>query len=74
MKNSTSLKQSECNVRFLMIAVPWTWVLYFAWVRHWVVGTFAVYMSVSLLFDAWNIWMIRREAKKDPEFLKKKVS
>ncbi len=49
------------------------WILYFVWLRYWVVAVIAAFMSLGLLMDAWNIRRIKRAAKEDPEFLKKKM-
>jgi hypothetical protein len=73
MKYSTALKRSKGSVRFLLMAVPCMWALYFFWLRHWAVLAFAAFMSFYLLMDAWNIRKIKRAAKEDPEFLKKKI-
>lgn len=73
MKYSTALKQSKGSVRFLMVAALCIWALYIFWIRYWVVAALAAFMSLYLLMDLWNIWKIKKAAKEDPEFLKKKV-
>jgi hypothetical protein len=73
MKYRTALKQSSGSVRFLIVAVPCMWALYFFGLRHWVMAGIAAFMSFYLLMDVWNIWKIKRAAKTDPEFLKKKI-
>lgn len=72
VKNSTALKQSKGSVKFLCVVVPCAWALFF-WGRGWVLGGIAVFLSLYLAMDVWNIVRIRRGLASDPEFLKKKV-
>ena len=73
MKYSTALKQSKSSVRFLLFAVPCVWASYIFAFRSWPVGVFAVFMSLYLAMDLWNIRKITRAARQDREFLKKKM-
>jgi len=57
----------------LVVAAPCVWALYLFWLRQWVVAGFAAVMSFYLLMDVRNIWKIKKAAKEDPEFLKKKI-
>jgi hypothetical protein len=72
VKNSTALKQSKNSVKFLCFAVPCAWAVFFLG-RGWVLGGIAVFLSLYLAMDVWNIRRIRRGIANDPEFLKKKV-
>jgi hypothetical protein len=72
MKNSTALNESKGWLRLLVVVVPCVWGLFF-WLRDWTLGAIAAFMSLYLVVDAWNVVRIKRAARKDPEFLKKKA-
>ena len=72
MKNSTAYKQSKSSVQFLAVTVPCVWGMFF-WTRIWQFAALGAFMSLYLMVDALSVIRMRKAAKQDPDFLKKKV-
>ena len=72
MKNSTALRQSRQGVWVSGLTAVVLWGIY-AWFRSWPLALIAGFTSLFFLGDAFNVLYIKRNLKKDPDYLKKKI-
>jgi len=72
MKNKTALKQSQASVRFLAVAIV---ILAGATIKH--PGRYTVIPLVIVVaycaMDAFNVYVIKRRAKRDPRYLDQRL-
>ena len=72
MKNKTALRQSVSSVRFLLVAAPLFWTLWW-FTRITPIFRGAVALTLYLLMDSVNIIRTRRNARRDPAYLDRKI-
>ncbi len=73
MKYSTAMKQSKVGVKLGIIAAPLVFAFWYFWARTWQFLAIALFITLYTILDAFNIYWIKRELKKDPELLKKRM-
>ncbi len=66
MKNNAAVKPTHGWFLILIFVVPCLWGLVF-WVQDWPLGVIAALMSVYLVVDGWNLFKMKRDARKDSE-------
>jgi hypothetical protein len=72
MKSNTPLRQPKGWFLFLLVAVPCLWALGI-WLKDWPLGVIAVFMSLYLVVDIWNLVGRKKADQKQPECSKKKA-
>lgn len=73
MKYGTAFKQAKVGVKFGIVTVPLVLAFWYYWARTWQFLAIAIAIAVYTVLDALVIYGIRRDLKKDPDLLKKRM-